>query len=284
MNATERRVLLRRHLLSSACIQPASVFDPISARIASSIGLDIGMLAGSVASAVILGAPDITLITLTELAEQVRRITRASTLSLIVDADHGYGNALNVMRTVQELENAEVAALTIEDTTLPKTFGKHSDSLISIDEAIGKLKAALAARKDPATVIIGRTAAMGTEGIAGTLKRLQAYSACGIDALFLTKVTTLEELEAVHTSTQLPIFLGSAPAILQDPVLLAANGVRISLQGHLPLEKMIQSLYASIHEQVKINQATANVLSPEAVAKVALASENYRIWQEEFMQ
>ena len=284
MNPTERRELLRKHLISTTCIQPASVFDPISARIASSLGLNVGMLAGSVASAVILGAPDITMITLTELSEQARRITRASTLSLIVDADHGYGNALNVMRTVQELENAEVAALTIEDTVLPQTFGTNPDSLISIDEAAGKLKAALAARRDPATVIIGRTSAMGTEGISGTLKRIQAYSATGIDALFFTKVTTLEQLEAIHASTQLPIFLGSAPAILRDLALLATKGVRISLQGHLPLERMIQSLYASIHEQAKIDQGTPGVLSPEAVTTVALASEDYRVWQEEFMQ
>ena len=284
MNPTERRELLRKHLTSTTCIQPASVFDPISARIASSLGLNVGMLAGSVASAVILGAPDITMITLTELSEQARRITRASTLSLIVDADHGYGNALNVMRTVQELENAEVAALTIEDTVLPQTFGTNPDSLISIDEAAGKLKAALAARRDPATVIIGRTSAMGTEGISGTLKRIQAYSATGIDALFFTKVTTLEQLEAIHASTQLPIFLGSAPAILRDLALLATKGVRISLQGHLPLERMIQSLYASIHEQAKIDQGTPGVLSPEAVTTVALASEDYRVWQEEFMQ
>ena len=91
-----------------------SVFDAMSARLAEAAGFEIGMLAGSIASAMAIGAPDWTLITLTEFADQARRITRASDISLMVDADHGYGNALNVMRTVEEMENAGVSALTIE--------------------------------------------------------------------------------------------------------------------------------------------------------------------------
>lgn len=284
MNPTERRELLRKHLASNTCIQPVSVFDPISARIATSLGLNIGMLAGSVASAVILGVPDITMITLTELSEQARRITRASTLSLIVDADHGYGNALNVMRTVQELENAEVAALTIEDTVLPQPFGTSPDSLISIDEAVGKLKAALVARKDPATVIIGRTSAIGNEGISGALKRIHAYSSTGIDALFFTKVTTIEQLQAIHKSTTLPIFLGSAPPVLQDLTLLASHGVRISLQGHSPFEKMVLGLYTSIREQGQVNGQANTPLSEEAIIQAALASEKYTIWHKNFLK
>ena len=119
MLLSERRERYRRVLAGDACVYPASVFDPMSARMAESLGYDVGMLAGSIASATVLGAPDLVVLTLTEFAEQIRRITRASSLSLMVDADHGYGNALNVMRTVEELETAGVAALTIEDTLLP---------------------------------------------------------------------------------------------------------------------------------------------------------------------
>jgi carboxyvinyl-carboxyphosphonate phosphorylmutase len=243
------------------------------------------MMAGSVASAVIAGAPDITMITLTELAEQSRRITRTSDISLIVDADHGYGNALNVMRTVQELENANVSALTIEDTLLPQTFGNQGDSLISINEATGKFRAALHARTDPSTVIIGRTSAMETEGITGTVKRSQAYSATGIDALFFTKITTLEQLEAIHASTKLPIFLGSAPAILRDPALLARNGVRISIQGHLPFQNMVLELYNSIRQQTHLDEtANAPTLSQAEIIATTLSSEEYTVWQRTFMQ
>ena len=284
MNATARRTLLRTHLAGAQCIQPISVFDPISARIASSLGLNIGMLAGSVASGVIIGAPDITLITLTELAEQSHRITRASNISLIVDADHGYGNALNVMRTVQELENANVSALTIEDTLLPEAFDGDQNSLISIDEATKKLQAALHARTDPTTIIIGRTSAMGSEGIEGTLKRIKAYSATGVDALFFTKVTTVEQLQAIHQSTTLPIFLGSAPPVLQDLALLASHGVRVSLQGHAPFEKMVLGLYTSIQEQAHINGHANKPLSEAAIIQAALASEEYTVWHKNFLK
>ena len=107
------------------------------------------MFGGSVASLAVLGDPDITLITLTELAEQMRRMSRAAALPVLVDADHGYGNALNVRRTVQELEAAGAAGLTIEDTLLPQAFGEAKTQLISLEEGVGKMKAALDGRGDP---------------------------------------------------------------------------------------------------------------------------------------
>ena len=162
MLLSERRQRYRRVLAGDACVYPASVFDPMSARMAESLGYDVGMLAGSIASAAVLGAPDLVVLTLTEFAEQIRRITRAGSLSLMVDADHGYGNALNVMRTVEELETAGVAALTIEDTLLPAAFGDAGEGLIGVPEMLGKLRAAVAARQDPSLVIIGRTSACGT--------------------------------------------------------------------------------------------------------------------------
>src|SRR5512140_233556 len=137
MQWTERRERFRAILEGKTCIHPASVFDPVSARIAEDLGFELGMFAGSIASLVVLGAPDQTLITLTEFAEQAHRICRAGTLPLLVDADHGYGNALNVMRTVEELETAGVAALTIEDTVLPTSYGSSGPSLIPIAEGVG---------------------------------------------------------------------------------------------------------------------------------------------------
>ena len=120
----QRREKLRSILNGSACIRPGSVYDATSIRIAEDLGFELGMFGGSVASLAVLGDPDIALITLTELAEQMRRMSRASTLPVLVDADHGYGNALNVRRTVQELETAGAAGLTIEDTLLPQAFGQ----------------------------------------------------------------------------------------------------------------------------------------------------------------
>ena len=133
--------------------------DAISARIAEELGFEVGMFAGSIASFTVLGAPDLIVLTLTEFAAQAYRINRAGKLPLMVDADHGYGNALNVMRTVQELETAGVAAMMIEDTLLPRAFGEKKPPLISLEEGIGKMRAAFAAREDKSLTIIGRTSA-----------------------------------------------------------------------------------------------------------------------------
>src|SRR6188768_4137215 len=130
----QRREKLRAILQGNACIRPGSVYDATSVRIAEDLGFELGMFGGSVASLAVLGDPDIALITLTELAEQMRRMSRASTLPVIVDADHGYGNALNVRRTVQELEAAGAAGLTVEDTLLPTPYGQTKAQLISLEE------------------------------------------------------------------------------------------------------------------------------------------------------
>ena len=110
MNLTRRRERYRSILAGDQCVYPGSVFDPISARIAEDLGFEGGMFAGSIASGTVPGAPDLIVLTLTEFAQQIHRICRAGDLSLMVDADHGYGNALNVMRTVEELETAGVAS------------------------------------------------------------------------------------------------------------------------------------------------------------------------------
>ena len=133
---SERRKQYRRVLEGNVCVHPASVFDAMSARMAESLGFEVLMFAGSIASGTVLGAPDLVVLTLTEFAAQIRRITRGSDVPLMVDADHGYGNALNVMRTVQELEAAGLAGLTIEDTVLPAPFGKQGEGLISVEEML----------------------------------------------------------------------------------------------------------------------------------------------------
>src|SRR6202007_326255 len=136
----QRREKLRSILSGMRCIRPGSVYDAISIRIAEDLGFEVGMFGGSVASLAVLGDPDIILITLTELADQMRRMSRAAAPPVLVDADHGYGNALNVRRTVQELETAGAAGLTIEDTLLPQAFGVADPQLIPLEEGVGKMK------------------------------------------------------------------------------------------------------------------------------------------------
>src|SRR4249920_1148017 len=161
----KRRDALRSILSGSSCIRPGSVYDAISIRIAEDLGFELGMFGGSVASLAVLGDPDVALITLSEIAEQMRRMSRAASLPVLVDADHGYGNALNVRRTVQELEAAGAAGLTIEDTLLPQAFGQAKPELISLDEGVGKMKAAVDGRGDSSLVVIGRTGAVSITGL-----------------------------------------------------------------------------------------------------------------------
>ena len=148
MNWTERCARFRAVLEGPACVHPGSVHDPISARIAEDLGFEVGMFAGSTGSLAVLGAPDLIVPTLAEFAQQALRINRAvATLPLLVDADHGYGNALNVQRTVEELEIAGVAVLTIEDTLLPRPYGATGTTqLVTVEEGVGKMRAALAGR------------------------------------------------------------------------------------------------------------------------------------------
>jgi carboxyvinyl-carboxyphosphonate phosphorylmutase len=248
MTLQERRTTLRALLSGDGLVHPGSVHDPISARIAEDLGFEVGLFGGSVASLGVLGDPDVALITLSELAEQVRRITRASPrLPVLVDADHGYGNALNVRRTVQELEAAGAAGLTIEDTLLPQAYGQAKTQVISIDEGVGKMKAALDGRLDPSLVIVGRTGAAAVTGIDDTVMRAKAYEAVGVDALFFTGLKTRAELQAIAATTTLPIIMGSAEGELADTDFLVSQRVRIANQGHAPIAAATQA----IHETLK---------------------------------
>src|SRR6266478_1236049 len=213
----KRREALRSILAGSTCIRPGSVYDAISIRVAEDLGFEVGMFGGSVASLAVLGDPDIALITLTELAEQMRRMSRAAALPVMVDADHGYGNALNVRSTVQELETAGAAGLTIEDTLLPQTFGETKTQLISLEEGVGKMKAALDGRGDPSLVIMARTSAASVTSVEDAIARARAYEATGVDALFFTGIKSRSELEAIAAATTLPIVLGGAPEEMSDP-------------------------------------------------------------------
>ncbi|ULK98581.1 isocitrate lyase/PEP mutase family protein [Bradyrhizobium sp. I71] len=270
-----RREKLRSILSGATCVHPGSVYDAISIRIAEDLGFPLGMFGGSVASLAVLGDPDITLITLTELAEQMRRMSRAATLPVLVDADHGYGNALNVRRTVQELEMAGAAGLTIEDTLLPAAFGETKTQLISLEEGVGKMKAALGGRSDPSLVIMGRTGAAAITSIEDAVRRAKAYEAAGVDALFFTGIKSRAELEAIASVTRLPIVLGGAPDELNALDYLASQRVRIALQGHAPIAAATQAVYET---QRALREGTApkslkGLASPELMARVMREGE-----------
>jgi oxaloacetate decarboxylase len=273
MTFQKRRETLRAILSGSACIRPGSVYDAISIRIAEDLGFELGMFGGSVASLAVLGDPDIALITLTELAEQMRRMSRASALPVLVDADHGYGNALNVRRTIEELEAAGVAGLTIEDTLLPQAYGETKTQLISLEEGTGKMKAALDARRDPSLVIVGRTGAVSISSLDDAILRAKAYEATGVDALFFTGIKAKAELEAISAATRLPLILGGAPEAMSDPVYLREQRIKIALQGHAPISAATQAVYETL-------KALREGLPPKALTGLASAGLTAQVTRE----
>lgn len=268
-----RREQLRSILAADTCVHPGSVYDAISIRIAEDLGFPLGMFGGSVASLAVLGDPDVTLITLTELAEQMRRMSRASVLPVLVDADHGYGNALNVRRTVQELETAGAAGLTIEDTLLPAAFGETKAQLISLEEGVGKMKAALGGRSDSSLVIMGRTGAAAITSIEDAVRRAQAYEAAGVDALFFTGIKSRAELEAIVSATRLPIVLGGASEELSGLEYLSGQRVRIALQGHAPIAAAMQAVYET-------QKALREGVAPKRLSGLASSELTARVMRE----
>jgi carboxyvinyl-carboxyphosphonate phosphorylmutase len=275
MTFRKRRDALRLILTGSICIRPGSVYDAISIRIAEDLGFGLGMFGGSVASLAVLGDPDVTLITLTELAEQMRRMSRAASLPVLVDADHGYGNALNVRRTVQELEISGAAGLTIEDTLLPQAYGQAKTQLISLEEGVGKMKAAVDARDDPALVLMARTGAVSITSLDDAIARALAYEATGVDALFFTGVKTRAELDAISAATKLPIVLGGFPEEMIDLDYLANKRVRIALQGHAPFAAATLAVYETLKalREGQLPKNLKGLASSELTARVTRDAE-----------
>jgi carboxyvinyl-carboxyphosphonate phosphorylmutase len=243
---SERRRRMRELIAGQRCIMPASVHDALSARIAEDLQFEAVMLAGSVASLAVLGAPDLILLTLSELAEQAHRICRATRLPLLVDADHGYGNALNVMRTVEELEDAGVAALSIEDTVLPRQFGEQTPQVSSIEEGVGKMRAAVAARRDPGLIIAGRTSAMAITNTGDAVARAKAYEAAGVDMMFVIGAKSKGQLEAVASAIRIPLIVGGVSGDLADSDYLASQRVRVRIPPHLPIAAAAQAIHATL--------------------------------------
>jgi len=254
VSPSARREALRAILTGSAVVTPASVFDPLTAQMAHRTGYEAVQLAGSVAANVALGAPDLMLLTLSEFAGLVRRITRYCPLPLVVDADHGYGNALGAARCVEELEAAGVAGLTIEDTQLPAQYGSTGSfikgsaggfALTSPDDTRGKLVAAVAAKTDPATVVIARTSSYTVGGIDELVKRVALYRDTGVDAVHVIGQVQPGEFPALREAAgPLPLMVSGPQAVSREE--LGGFGVRMALSPHTPFLAAMQAAYEAM--------------------------------------
>lgn len=277
----ELRRRFRDLLNGNVCHKAASVFDPISVRMAADVGFSVGILGGSVVSLQVLGAPDLSLITLHEYAEQASRVGRASQIPVIADADHGYGNALNVMRTVTELQKAGLAALTLEDTLLPRQYGEHSNLLITLEEATTKIYAARFARSDDALCIIARTNVAATT-LEDSIARTAAYEKAGADAICLVGVGDLIHLKDLTSHLTLPLMLISYgnPA-LSNLERLGEFNVRVLVDGHQPYMAALKATYDSLYSES--SGEAEKVLELELLAKYTLL-ESYNEWVNAFLQ
>ncbi len=171
-------------------------------------GFQAVYMTGSGAAMSILGEPDIGLLTMNEMVTQARNLANATNLPVIADADTGYGNAINVVRTVKEFEAAGVAAIHLEDQVTPKRCGHfEGKQVVSENEMIGKLKAAVDTRYDSDFVIIARTDARAVLGLGPAIDRANAYAAAGADVIFFEAPQSLEELETIVRSIEAPLLV-----------------------------------------------------------------------------
>jgi oxaloacetate decarboxylase len=281
------RERFRQVLSQPTCTVAANIFDPLSARIAQMLDYDVCFLSGSVGKVANLGVPDIVLYNLSDAVDHCRRITRMADVSLMVDGEDGFGNAVNVMRTVKELEAAGVSAIEIEDNIAPVRFNAEDPGLHATAEQVGKLEAAVAARTDPTTVIVARTAALTYGSLDEALERMRAYAQTGVEAIRLVGLRTRAQLEAVHRATSLPLtVLSPPPDLLHDRAFLAAHGVRVLMLGNPAFAVAVKALYECF-KHLKDGGAVDDLSDQQASADLLRAvnrTEEFLHWQQRYLR
>ena len=189
---------LRELLKRDGALMAPGAFDPMAAKLVERAGFDVVYMTGGGTALARVGMPDVGLITMTEMVQNAAAIAEAVNIPLIADADTGYGNQLNVRRTVREYERAGVAGIHIEDQIFPKKCGHLlGKRLIPMEEAVQKIRAAVDVRQDPDFLIIARCDAMLVAGMEEAVRRGQAYLEAGADMLFIESPRTMEEIEAI---------------------------------------------------------------------------------------
>ena len=276
-----------RALLEKPAVTLAgNIFDPLSARIAQIIGYDLLVLSGSVGKASNLGAPDIVISTLPDVQDHIRRITRNTDIPIMVDAEDGFGNAVNVWRCVRELEAAGVSGIEIEDNVVPTQFGVQNPGLNPVATQVGKLKAAVAARTDPTTVIIARTAAWGMDR-EHAVERIKAYASTGAEAFMLTGVKSKADIEASHQAApDIPLtILGPPPEVTDDDRFCSDNNLKIIMLGNPTYLVAVQSIYDTLkflNDGGDAAELKGKQAAPE-LARQIIRIDEFEKWQKEYL-
>jgi 2,3-dimethylmalate lyase len=255
-------VRLRQLLDSGQMIVAPGAFDPLAARLVEEAGFPAVYMTGFGTSAALIGRPDVGLLTMTEMAGNAGRIAACVDIPLIADADTGYGNALNVIRTVGAYEAAGVAGIHIEDQVAPKKCG-HMDGKLVIParEMAAKIRAAVEARTQPEFVIIARTDARAVEGLERALQRGRMYREAGADALFIEAVLTEAEVqETARAFPDVPLLFNWAEGGKTPPVSLG----RLRELGYRIVIFPISTLLAATAAMRRILQEIATAGTPAA--------------------
>ncbi|MHB1199765.1 MAG: isocitrate lyase/PEP mutase family protein [Polaromonas sp.] len=246
----------KQRLAQDRVLLAPGVYDALSALVAEQAGFEALYLSGASIAYTRLGRSDVGLTTYTEVADTLTRITERVNVPVIADADTGFGNALNVIRTVKGFERAGAAMIQLEDQTFPKRCG-HLDgkSVVPVQEMVGKLKAALDARTSSATLVLARTDALAVEGLDAALERAERYLECGVDALFIEALRTPEQRDAAcqRFGQRIPLLAnmvegGKTP--VQSAAELEARGFRIVIfpgGTARAVAHTLQGYYASLH-------------------------------------
>lgn len=293
MRVTQRRERYRSILAGDSVVYTASVFDPISAQIAEDVGYELGNVSSTLASAEVLGTRAQSVLTSTELADQVRRICRASDISLHVDAEHGGADAVTVRRTVEELEHAGASAVFIEDGALPPPFGffkgrqlapgdRFHGPLVPVEEAVAKLRSALAARTDSSLVIGIRTNALFESGPDAAVARAKAYAEAGVDAVSLV-APTRAAIEAVHSEVKVPLVIAPSEDV-RDTEFLTMNGVRVALNVRYAFEaavKAMHDVYTALRRGTPLTDLRLLTAAPDLLTQ-ATREAPYLEWNQKF--
>ena len=248
---------LKQRLAQPQPLLAPGVYDALSALVAEQAGFEALYLSGASIAYTRLGRSDIGLTTATEVAQTLAHITDRVPLPVIVDADTGFGNALNTQRTVRDFERAGAAMIQLEDQTFPKRCG-HLDgkAVIPAAEMCGKLKAALDARQSASTLILARTDAVAVEGLGAALERAEQYLACGVDALFIEALRSPEQMGAAcnrfaHRVPLLANMVEGGKTPVQSAAELGVRGFRIVIfpgGTARAVAHTLQAYYASLHQ------------------------------------
>jgi methylisocitrate lyase len=243
-----RTTRLRQLLQGPGIVMTPGAHDAFTAKLIEQAGFSACYMTGAGTVAALLGLPDVGLITLTEMVMNARYIARAVSIPVISDADNGYGNAINVMRTVREYEAAGVAGIHIEDQIFPKKCG-HMDgkALVSLDEMVGKIRAAREAREDPDFVIIARTDSRAVEGIESAIRRGNAYAEAGADVVFPEAPQSREELARFAREIRAPL-LANMTEFGKSPLVPAAELERLGYRIVLYPASALRVAHRAIQE------------------------------------